>query len=202
MRERPRPRSPLQLVVLSLVDEAPMHPYRMHALIKGRGKDQVANVSQRNSVYQTIRALSHAKLIGILETQRAERRPERTVYEITPKGKKTLARWMETLLSTPTREFLEFPAALAHVAGLKPAVVAPLLEARVVALQHRIAGLEVSSPDLPRVFSLESEYATVMTTAELEWLRSVIRDLRARRINWSAAMLRKVAARFPIPASM
>jgi hypothetical protein len=43
--------------VLGLACEAPMHPYRMQALIKQRGKEQIANVAQRNSVYQTIAAL-------------------------------------------------------------------------------------------------------------------------------------------------
>ena len=47
-------RSPLALAVLALLTEAPMHPYRMQQLIKSRGKDQVINVRQRGSLYQTI----------------------------------------------------------------------------------------------------------------------------------------------------
>jgi len=78
-----RPRSPLWMVVLSLVCEEPMHPYRMQTLIKERGKHEIANVAQRNSVYQTIAALRRAGLIAVRETAREERRPERTVYEVT-----------------------------------------------------------------------------------------------------------------------
>src|SRR6516162_4078001 len=100
-----RPRSPLWMVVLSLVSEEPMHPYRMQTLIKERGKDQIANVAQRNSVYQTIAALRRAGLIRIRETSREERRPERTVYEVTEKGRRTLPMWMRTALSTPAPEF-------------------------------------------------------------------------------------------------
>src|SRR5579862_1024856 len=107
-----RPRSPLWMVVLALVTEAPMHPYRMQALIKERGKDEIANVAQRNSVYQTIAALRRAKLIAVRETSRQERRPERTVYEVTEEGRRTLGRWMRIALSTPAREFPDFPAAL------------------------------------------------------------------------------------------
>src|SRR5579862_1201460 len=81
-----RPRSPLWMVVLSLVCEEPMHPYRMQALIKERGKDQIANVAQRNSVYQTITGLRRAGLIAIRETSREERRPERTIYKVTEEG--------------------------------------------------------------------------------------------------------------------
>lgn len=71
----------LALVLLSLLAEQPTHPYRMRELIKERGKDRIANVAQRNSVYQTIDRLLRAELIAVRETERDERRPERTVYE-------------------------------------------------------------------------------------------------------------------------
>ncbi|MEQ1840955.1 MAG: PadR family transcriptional regulator, partial [Verrucomicrobiales bacterium] len=45
-------RSPLALAVLTLLREAPMHPYQMQRLIKERGKDQVINVQQRASLTQ------------------------------------------------------------------------------------------------------------------------------------------------------
>src|SRR6185369_12765581 len=105
----PRPRSPLWIVVLGLACEEPMHPYRMQTLIKQRGKDQVANVAQRNSVYQTIDALRRAGLIRVRETSREERRPERTIYEATDEGRRALAAWVRTGLSTVAREFPEFP---------------------------------------------------------------------------------------------
>src|SRR5712692_3586395 len=105
MTEPPRPRSPLWMVVLSTICEEPMHPYRLQMLIKERGKDQIANVAQRNSVYQTIAALRRAGLIAIRETSREERRPERTVYEVTEEGRRTLRSWMRIVLSAPAREF-------------------------------------------------------------------------------------------------
>lgn len=42
--------SPLALVVLAMLTEAPMHAYRIQQLIKLRGKDEVVNVKQRNSL--------------------------------------------------------------------------------------------------------------------------------------------------------
>src|SRR5262249_43984895 len=93
------PRSPLWMVVLALACEEPMHPYRMQTLIKQRGKNQVANVAQSNSVYQTIDALCRAGLIEVRETSREERRPERTVYEATDEGRKALRSWIRAGLS-------------------------------------------------------------------------------------------------------
>src|SRR5262245_60362256 len=178
MPRPPRPRSPLWMVVLALVSEEPMHPYRMQALIKERGKDQIANVAQRNSVYQTIAALRRAGLIRVRETSREERRPERTVYEATEDGRQTLLIWMRTALSTLAREFPDFPAALSLAAGLKPKEVCRLMESRAVALEKRLAELQAPIPGLPRLFLLESEYMAAVVSAEIKWLRALIKDLR------------------------
>jgi DNA-binding PadR family transcriptional regulator len=204
MRDTSRPSSPLQLVVLALVFEEPMHPYRMHALIKQRGKDQVANVAQRNSVYQTIRVLERAGLIRARETSRDERRPERTTYEITDEGRRTLRTWMEEMIATPAREFPDFPAALSQVAGLPPDELRTLLERRIAALEKRLSEIPLTYPGLPRVFLLESEYQAAMIRGELDWLRTLVEDLRTRRLTWSEEELRQVAAQFasanPLPA--
>ena len=69
------------LAVLALLIEAPMHPYRMQQLIKSRGKDQVINVRQRGSLYQTIERLARDGLIAEDIVERGEGRPDRTVYE-------------------------------------------------------------------------------------------------------------------------
>ena len=200
MPHPPRPRSPLWMVVLALVSEEPMHPYRMQALIKERGKDQIANVAQRNSVYQTIAALLRAGLIAIRETSRDERRPERTVYEVTPEGRRTLQAWMKEVLSTPAREFPDFPAALSLVAGAGPGEVRGLLEARITALEARLVELEQPVPNLPRLFLLESEYMAALVRAQIDWLRGVTEDLRSGRLTWSAAWLQRFAREWAQPS--
>src|SRR5690242_1240969 len=86
-------RSPLALAVLGTLYEEPMHPYRIQQLIKERGKDQVINVQQRASIYQTIERLHHAGLIEIVERTRDERWPERTVYQLTGEGRAVAGQW-------------------------------------------------------------------------------------------------------------
>jgi DNA-binding PadR family transcriptional regulator len=191
-----RPRSPLWMVVLALVCEEPMHPYRMQTLIKERGKDEIANVAQRNSVYQTITALRRAGLIVARETSREERRPERTVYEVTEEGRRTLQSWMRTVLSIPAREFPDFPAALSLVAGTEPDEVRALFEMRIGALETRLAELEKPVPNLPRLFLLEAEYMAAIMRAEIKWLRAVTADLRSGRLFWNERWLRQFAAKW------
>jgi DNA-binding PadR family transcriptional regulator len=165
-----------------------MHPYRMQTLIKQRGKDQVANAAQRNSVYQTIDALERAGLIATRETTRGSNRPERTVYEATPEGRQTLREWVRHGLATPAREFPEFPAVLATLYGPDdPKDFADLLRLRLEALIPRLADLEQPVPNIPRLFLLENEYMAAMLRAEIKWLRSVIADLETGRLEFPTA---------------
>jgi DNA-binding PadR family transcriptional regulator len=185
------------MVVLSLVCEEPMHPYRMQMLIRQRGKDLIANVAQRNSVYQTIVALRRAGLITVRETSREERRPERTVYESTEVGRQTLKAWIRHGLAHLAREFPEFPAALSLLdPTLRPKELASLLETRAGALQLRLRDLEKAPVGLPRIFLLEEEYMAAVVRAELKWLHEVIADLRAGSLGFpsKAEMLRLSAS--------
>ena len=89
MVRRSHRRSPLALAVLGLLYEAPMHPYRMQQLIKERGKDEVINVRERASIYQAIDRLQREGLVTVVQTARDEKRPERTVYQLTEEGRET-----------------------------------------------------------------------------------------------------------------
>jgi DNA-binding PadR family transcriptional regulator len=189
--------SPLAVVVLALLAEEPMHAYRMQQMLTARRKDQVANIAQRNSVYQTIDRLQRAGLVAVRETTRDERRPERTVFEITDEGAATFRTWMAQTLSTPAREYPIFPAALAEVALLTPEEVLQPLEERAAALAARLARIEedlAGAAALPRILLLENEHDRAVTEAELRWVRSLIDDLRAGRLTWSQEQMRRLGA--------
>jgi DNA-binding PadR family transcriptional regulator len=190
-------RSPLALAVLALLYEAPMHPYRMQRLIKERGKDEVVNVRERASVYQTIDRLERAGLISPRETLREEGRPERTVYEITDEGRRATRDWMREMLSTPKREFPEFPVAIAYLPLLPPEDVLHQLERRVGALEEELARIDSllrrDRGAVPRLFLLEMEYLRAKLETEISWVRALVEDLRAGRITWSEEWLRAFA---------
>src|SRR5579859_3988194 len=196
-------RSPLALAVLGTLYEGPMHPYRIQRMIKERGKDQVINVQQRASIYQTIERLHHAGLIEIVETTRDERFPERTVYQLTAAGRATADRWLRDMLSTPTREFPDFPAALAFLPMLTSGEVLVQLEARIIAMEDSLRQLRdelaTAGRYLPRLFLIEAEYQETQLAAELAWVRSVVEDLRSGRLTWSAEWLREIAGALAAP---
>lgn len=200
-------RSPLALAILSLLYEEPMHPYRMQQLIKERDKDDVINVRQRASLYQTIDRLLRDGLIAVQETARTENRPERTVYRLTESGREAAFAWLRAMLAHPAREYPEFPAAVSFAAMLSPGVALAQLEARATTLEAELAELAARQRvaeeiHLPRVVLLESEYLQAMRQAELTWVLSIIGDLRTGRLDWSETELREFAAGFTPPPAL
>jgi DNA-binding PadR family transcriptional regulator len=190
-------RSTLGMVLLALLMEAPMHPYRMQQMIKDRGQDQLVNVAQRNSVYQALDRLVRDGLVRPAGTARDSGRPERTVYEITDEGAAAMRGWLIEMLPTPAREFPEFPAALAFVAILSPAEVREMLARRIAALEDKLVAITGQAPPgLPRLFLIEDEYRAAMLTAELTWLTGVVADLAEGRLTWDEELIRQTQAMF------
>jgi len=189
------------MALLAMLTEQPMHTYRMHELIKQRGKNTVVNVAQRNSVYQTIERLLRVGLIHVEQTTQTEGRPERVIYGITQEGRDTLHTWLAEMLTTPVNEYPAFPAALAFVMVLSPAKVQRELAARCDALSQSLtvsqqATEALMKQGLPRLFLIEDEYKQAMQRAELTWVQSLLDDMQHGRIDWNEAWLKDVAATF------
>jgi DNA-binding PadR family transcriptional regulator len=196
---KPVKHSTIALAILTMLYEEPMHPYRMQQLIKERGKDEVINVSQRASLYQTINRLVREALIIPQSVSRDENRPERTVYELTDTGRETMVEWMRQIISTPSPEFPDFPAAMSVLAVLTPKDARQQLERRVAALEpelKRLDGILTQTSFLPRLFLLEMELLRANCATELKWVRSVVEDLRSGKLTWSEKWLRKMAKEF------
>ncbi|WP_346538450.1 helix-turn-helix transcriptional regulator [Micromonospora sp. DPT] len=191
MAARAHRHSPLAMMVLALLVEQPMHAYRMQQLIQEREKQDVVNVAQRNSIYQAIERLRRDELVRVSHTARDERRPERTVYELTDAGRRTLDGWLVEALATPAREFPEFPAALSFLPLLPPAEAARQLERRAETLAARLREREavLARVGLPRLFLVEDEYRLALLRTELDWVRGLAADLRAGTLTWSGEWL-------------
>ena len=192
----PRP-SPLALTVLSLLGVGPLHPYGLQRLIKLWGKDQVVNVGQRANLYKTIKRLHDAGLIDVLQTERDQQFPERTVYALTDAGRAAARIWLVDMLAKPRNEFPTFPAALSFVMLLGPGEAATVLGERADVLREQLAALDSELAGvlagLPRVARLESEYQRAITAAELEWVSGVVADLGSRALTWSHEELSEMA---------
>lgn len=192
-------RSSLGLIVLTLLDEEPMHAYRMQRLIEQRGKDRVVNVRERASLYQTIERLLRLGLIAVRETVRGDKHPDRIAHAITDQGRDTARQWLREILRTTGAEYPDFPAGVSVLTLLPPDEVRTQFEIRAQALADALAEADAQlrgAGNLPRLFLLEEEYQRTMLTAELAWLRAVLHDLDTGRLTWDDQWLRAVAAAF------
>ncbi len=193
--------SPLAVAVLSLLHAGPMHPYAMQRLIKLWGKDRVVNVGQRANLYKTIRRLEDAGLVTVLHTERDQRYPERTVYQLTDAGRIAAHDWLARMVATPRNEFAQFPAALSFVMLLGPEHALAAMQQRAQALADTPAAIDSDlaeySGTLPRVTLMDDEYRRAVTAAELAWLRGVIGDLEAGTLTWNFEMFAEIAGELP-----
>jgi hypothetical protein len=62
------------------------------------------------------------------ETTRDGKRPERTIYELTPAGEAEMREWMREILRTPVKEFPQFEAGLSLLPALPPEEASGIFE--------------------------------------------------------------------------
>lgn len=180
-------RTPLTLAVLSLLRERPRHPYEIQALLRERHIDQVVKM-RGGSLYDAIGRLADAGLISTVSSERAGARPERTVYAITAEGTAVADALVRDYLRTPAQDFPVFATGLAHILTLDAATAADLLRERREAIRAAHDGtarrLAADTAGLPRVVTLEVEYAQALRVAELAWLDRVVHDIDAGALPW------------------
>ncbi len=184
------------MTVLALLYEAPAHVYGMHRLILDRAKDHVVNVGSRNSLHQAVERLERDGLVAVHERPSAPR--GRTVYALTPDGETALRTWLAEAIATPRDEYPELPAALSYAVLLGPDELTGLLVRRLAALDRLLAAPTpeqvAAAHGLVRVLVLEDEYQRAVLTAERDWVRGVVRDLRSGALTWTEAQIRALAA--------
>jgi len=193
--------TPLALTVLFMLVSGPIHPYEMQRRMKLWGKGEVVNLSQRASLYRTIERLTDVGLIEVRGTERDQRFPERTVYELTEAGLHSAREWLTEMLANPRNEFPQFPAALSFIMGLNPDEARGVLEQRASVLRPRLSALahemaEAERMGVPRVTLLDADYLRASMAGELAWLDGVIAQLRDGTLSWSAEELAESARRF------
>src|SRR5215813_6880868 len=130
-----RPANALALAVLALLSEKPMHPYEISSTLRERHKEESIKINY-GSLYAVVESLEKRGLIEARERVREGRRPERTIYALTPSGEKALHTWLGELLAEPSRQFTDFEAALSLMPAVPPERTAQLLRQRLDRLRE------------------------------------------------------------------
>jgi DNA-binding PadR family transcriptional regulator len=180
-KDKQRLANPLALAVLVLLFERPMHPYEMAGTLKERKKEESIKLNF-GSLYTVIEQLLKKQFISARETVREGRRPEKTIFQLTPSGELELMSWMRELVSEPVKEYPRFEAALSLIPVLAPEEVAQLLELRIGLLNRKLQEIDDSARvcremKLPRLFSLENEFHRAMTETERHFTKGLLADI-------------------------
>lgn len=186
------------LTVLVFLRLKPMHPYQLRTVIAVTHKEDFLRLNP-GSLYNSIARLLESGLIEVAATTRAGRRPERTVYRITRKGRDEVSRWLRELLEKPGPDTTWFYAALSFLPALGPAEAAEQLQKRAKHLRAEVenyqAVLATMVPRIGRLPLIEVEYALAMRAAEHDWVDRLIQELHAGKLTWSSEMVKQNAAR-------
>ena len=182
--------NPLALSVLVCLLERPMHPYEVATTLRQRGKHESVKLNY-GSLYSVVESLERRGLIEAQETQRAGRLPERTVYRLTGPGRAEVSDWLAEMLSVPVKEYPAFEAALSFLPAVPPDEALTLLRERAlrleVAVAQAYAGREVvEKMGLPRLFWIETEYATRAREVELDYVRTLVEEIASGALEGTA----------------
>ncbi len=167
----------LALAVLATVSEGPAHPYEISTKLRTRGKESSIKINF-GSLYSVVESLAKHGLIEAQETVREGKRPERTIYAITPAGRAELEDWLAELLSTPVKEYTSFEAALSLAAGVAPEELSRLLTTRATKLRMELGSVEAGlayteEMGLPELFVIEEQYRKAVMEAELAFVTTL-----------------------------
>ncbi|MHB8509733.1 MAG: PadR family transcriptional regulator [Candidatus Dormibacteria bacterium] len=193
MVERTSPRDLVGLAALAILSEQPSHPYEIQRQMRWRHMDFAAGKAR--ALYHAIDQLLTDGLVEPVETSREGRRPERTIFRVTAAGNEQLRRWLVNLLEVPHDEHPVFNVAIGFLAYLPKSQAVISLAARATATREGIAVLNeahracLQEGALPRVVVLEIEHALALRRAEVDWVESIIDDIRSGRLNWSRELL-------------
>lgn len=184
--------SPLALSVLELLDEHPMHPYELASTMRARHQDEFIRLNF-GSLYHTVDGLERNGWVVPVEREKEGRRPERTVYRLTPAGRELLVHVVGEILSEPRREYPHFAAGLMFMHHLDAEKAAEHLDARVAGLAVRIDKLnhilgELQKEGIARLSLIELEHKIAMYEAERKWVARLAAEIRAGTLEWKVGI--------------
>jgi DNA-binding PadR family transcriptional regulator len=143
---------------------------------------------QVGSVYGALKRLANEDLIREVRTEKVGNRPERTVYEITPEGRRSLAAIHDAALRELDRHHDPFDLALAQARNIPEEHLGQFVGNRIGGLQVQLAqqrhAAETADPYVNEAERMVIRHLIERTEAEIRWHTEL------------AARLPKIAADF------
>lgn len=180
----------LGLAVLGLLAEQPRHPYEVAFTMRKRHMHRHIKLNF-GSLYHTFEQLQRADWIEPTETAREGRRPERTVYTLTPEGRKRFLDQLRELIAEPATEYSAFEAGLSFMHQLPKDEALEVLRMRATALEQGIENEEqllqwLHGRGLSRLALIEAEMVKAQHVWQLAWVRQIASEIESGELEWFA----------------
>ena len=180
---------PLAVAVLGLLAERPRHPYDIAFTMQGRGMHEHIKLSL-GTLYHVVEQLQRLGWIRPTETAREGRRPERTIYEVTPEGQRRLLDRIRQLVAEPTREYSAFEAGLTFLHQLPRDEAVTALRRRATLLSEQIElwdyALErLRAGGLARLALIEAELVQDTRRFQRDWALRVADEIENGTLEWT-----------------
>ncbi len=179
---------PLSMAVLGLLDERPRHPYDIAFTMHHRHMDEHIKLSP-GTLYHIVDQLQRLGWVRPTETAREGRRPERTIYTLTPEGRDRFLLRLRELIAEPSREYSSFEAGLSFLHRLPPHEAVALLRQRAVALRAQMEYWEYTEEQLRgkglmRLALVECEMVQDQRRFQAEWATRIADEIESGVLAW------------------
>jgi len=180
---------PLAVAVLGLLAEQPRHPYDVAYTMQHRHMHEHIKLSL-GTLYHVVEQLQRLGWIRPTETAREGRRPERTIYEVTPEGQRRLLDRIRQLVAEPTREYSAFEAGLTFLHQLPRDEAVTALRRRATLLGEQIElwdyALErLRAGGLARLALIEAELVQDTRRFQRDWALRVADEIESGTLEWA-----------------
>jgi DNA-binding PadR family transcriptional regulator len=165
--------SSIRLFILgTLATSGPLHGHQIRQQAQNDRTESYSDIKV-GSVYGALKRLASEDLIREVRTEKVGNRPERTVYEITPEGLRSLAAIHDTALRELDRHHDPFDLALAQARAVPAEDLEQIIENRLGALRVQLASqrhaAEHADPYLNEAERMMLQHLIARTQAELDW---------------------------------
>jgi len=180
---------PLAVAVLGLLAEQPRHPYDIAYTMQHRHMHEHIKLSL-GTLYHVVEQLLRLGWIRPTETAREGRRPERTIYELTPEGHRHLLDRIRQLVAEPTREYSSFEAGLAFLHQLPREEAVALLRRRAAALREQVELWDYTlerlrGGGLGRLALVEAELVQDTRRFQRDWAVRIADEIENGTLEWA-----------------
>lgn len=180
--------SSIRLFILgTLSATGPLHGHQIRQQAQTDRTENWTDI-QVGSVYGALKRLANEDLIREVRTEKVGNRPERTVYQITPEGRRSLAAIHDAALRELDRHHDPFDLALAQSRSIPEEHLEQIVENRIGGLRVQLAeqrhAAEAADPYVNEAERMVIQHLIERTEAEIRWHTEL------------AARLPKIAADF------